>query len=63
MAKKIYWRPTRELQDPLTGERYVLMYGGAGRIRFVSTTEIQGPVWNEERFKRRKKVQQESKNQ
>lgn len=49
---KIYWRPSRLIEDPLTGEVYVLMFGGSGRVRYVSTSEIQEPIWSEERFKR-----------
>jgi hypothetical protein len=51
----INWYPARLLEDPLTGNNYVLMYGGSGRIRFVSVSEIQGPLWNEEMFKRNEK--------
>jgi len=50
--KRIHWKPSRLIEDPMTNEVYVLMYGGSGRVRFLSTTEIQDPVWFEERFRR-----------
>jgi hypothetical protein len=49
--KKIYWYPAKLIEDPLTGEVYVLMYGGSGRVRFVRATEIQSPIWSENIFK------------
>ncbi len=48
--RSIYWTPSKLIEDPLTGEVFVLMYGGSGRVRFVRASEIQQPVWNEKRF-------------
>ena len=56
IKKKIYWRPSKLIEDPLTGEAWALMYGGDGRVRFVNTTDIQGPLWSEEDFIRRESI-------
>jgi hypothetical protein len=52
-SRKIYWVPSRLIEDPLTGENYVLMFGGSGRIRFIHVTDIQGPLWSEGDYKYR----------
>lgn len=52
--RKIHWRPSKLIEDPLTGDVYVLMYGGSGRVRYLLVTDIQDPIWSEEEFKRKK---------
>lgn len=54
MKRKINWYPARLIEDPLTGENYVLMFGGSGRVRFVKCDHIQSPIWSEEFFNRNK---------
>jgi hypothetical protein len=61
--KKIYWVPSRLIEDKLTGEVYVLMYGGSGRVRYVHTSEVQPPVWDESRFRRKEEDRKNRINQ
>jgi len=54
--RKINWYPARLVEDPMTNDVYVLMFGGSGRVRFVNTTEIQDYTWDEKRFQERKEL-------
>lgn len=49
--KKIYWIPSRLIEDVENRKVWVLLYGGSGRVRFVESSEIQGRFWDEERFR------------